>query len=82
MIELEGHTEGGFKTLPGDYGSWEVSMDEAKLARQWLLKDGVNDSQIVKISGYAGTRPLKDRQPSDRSNRRVTIMIRAGREPE
>ncbi|MBM3840920.1 MAG: hypothetical protein FJ398_23795 [Verrucomicrobia bacterium] len=79
-IELEGHTESGFKTLPGDYGSWEVSLDEAKLARQQLLKDGVTESQIIKISGYAGTRSLKDRQPNDRSNRRVTIMIRAGRE--
>ncbi|MBI2947931.1 MAG: hypothetical protein HYY23_09805 [Verrucomicrobia bacterium] len=79
-IELEGHTEQGFKPLPGDYGSWEVSLDEAKLARQQLLRDGVTEGQIVKISGYAGTKPLKDREPNDRSNRRVTIMIRAGRE--
>ena len=81
-IELEGHTEEGFKPLQIEYGSWEVSLDEAKLARRQLLKDGVTESQIIKISGYAGTRPLKDRKPDDRSNRRVTIMIRAGRESE
>ena len=81
-IELEGHTETGFKPLQADYGAWEVALDEAKLARRRLLENNVTETQIAKISGFAGTKPLKDRKADDRSNRRVTIMIRTGKESE
>lgn len=81
-IELEGHTENGFKPLQPDYTAWEVSMDEASIARRRLLEMGVTEAQIVKVSGFAGTRPLKEKKPEDPSNRRVSIMIRSGREPE
>ena len=81
-IEMEGHTEKGFKGQQSDYGSWEVSMDEAKLARRRLLEMGVTEIQIAKISSFGGTKPLKDRNSEDRSNRRVTILIRTGKESE
>lgn len=79
-IELEGHTEFGFKPLQPDYTSWEVSMDEAKIARRRLLENGVTEGQVTKISGFAGTKTLKEKKPEDPSNRRVTIMIRTGKE--
>ena len=79
-IELEGHTEKGFKAISTDYTGWEVSLDEASIARRRLLENGVNPAQIVKVSGFAGTKPLREKKDDDRSNRRVSIMIRAGRE--
>jgi chemotaxis protein MotB len=39
-IELEGHTEKGFKQIRKDYGSWEVSVDRAGTARRRLLDNG------------------------------------------
>ncbi|MDA1272987.1 MAG: OmpA family protein [Verrucomicrobia bacterium] len=81
QIELEGHTEEGFKPVRKDYGAWEISLDRASSARRRLLTQGVNNSQIIKVSGFGGTQPLKDRNSFDSSNRRVTVMLRAGKEP-
>lgn len=78
QIELEGHTEEGFEEISEDYGSWEISMDRASSARRLLLGNGVKDSQVIKMSAFGGTQPLKDRNSFDTSNRRVTVMLRAG----
>lgn len=76
-IELEGHTEKGFKPVRENFGSWEVSTDRANSARRRLVDNGVKDAQISKVAAYGGTRPLKNRKPEEPANRRVTIMIRA-----
>lgn len=82
QIELEGHTEEGFKPIRKDFGSWEISLDRAGSARRRLLRNGVGTNQIVKVSGFGGTKTLKDRNSFDESNRRVTVMLRAGKEPD
>lgn len=82
QIELEGHTEEGFKEIRKDYGSWEISTDRASSARRLLLGNGVKDSQIIKVSGFGGTQPMKDRNSFDSSNRRVTVKLRAGVLPD
>ncbi|MBI4661693.1 MAG: OmpA family protein, partial [Verrucomicrobia bacterium] len=76
QIELEGHTEKNFKPVRDGSGSWELSSDWAHTARRRLLQNGVRESQILKVTGYGGTKPLKDRKPEDRSNRRVSLLIR------
>ena len=81
QIELEGHTEEGFQKIRKDYGSWEISVDRANSARRRLLSHGVKPSQIIKVAGFGGSKPLKDRNSVDPSNRRVTVMLRAGKDP-
>jgi chemotaxis protein MotB len=81
QIELEGHTEEGFQKIRKDYGSWEISVDRANSARRRLLSQGVKPSQIIKVAGFGGSKPLKDRNSVDPSNRRVTVMLRAGKDP-
>lgn len=76
-IELEGHTEQGFKPIRADYTSWEISSDRANSARRKLLDSGVLETQIKKVAGYAGTKPLTGSNPKESRNRRVTIMLRA-----
>ncbi|MBM3832105.1 MAG: hypothetical protein FJ403_02285 [Verrucomicrobia bacterium] len=76
IVELEGHTEKGFKSVRANYGSWEVSADRANSARRLLAASGVKEMQISKVAGFGGTKPLKDRKPEDPTNRRVTIMVR------
>lgn len=75
-IELEGHTEAGFKDVRENYGSWEVSAARANSARRRLITHGVKERQILKVAGFGGTKSLKDRKPEDPTNRRVTIMVR------
>jgi chemotaxis protein MotB len=81
-IELEGHTEKGFKPIRNDYGSWEISTDRVIAARRKLLDNGVKESQVVKVAGFGGTKPLKgnERKPEDPANSRVSIMLRGGKE--
>jgi chemotaxis protein MotB len=80
-VELEGHTEKGFKPVRENYGSWEISVDRGNAARRKLIEHGVKESQVVKVAGYGGTKPLKgnERKPDDPSNSRVSIMLRGGK---
>lgn len=76
-VELEGHTESGFQAVKQNYTSWEVSTARANLARRKLLDNGVRETQIKKVAGFGGTKPLKGKDATDALNRRVTIMLRA-----
>ena len=76
-LELEGHTSSAFKPTEGR-DAWDVSSRRALAARKQLVDGGVKDHQFKKIGGFAGTVPVKGRDPKDPQNARVTIMIRAG----
>jgi chemotaxis protein MotB len=80
-IELEGHTEKDFKSSRPNYGSWDISTDRANSARRRLLENGVLESQVRKVAGYGGTKPLRNYKPQDSVNRRVTILIRGSSDP-
>jgi len=58
---------------------WELSANRANSARQLLLSFGVKPSQIRKISGMGSEQPLPDRPRDDPGNRRVAIVVRAGK---
>lgn len=77
-VELEGHTERGFKGPRDDYGPWELTADRANTARRGLLEHGVKVPQISKVAGYADTQPVPRFDPEDEINRRVTLMLKAG----
>jgi chemotaxis protein MotB len=76
LVELEGHTERGFKPLGDDYGSWEMSSDRANAARRFLVQNGMGEEQIRKVSGFADTMPMPGYPPSDQINRRVTTLLK------
>jgi flagellar motor protein MotB len=46
-----------------------------------LQSFGVKQSQIRKISGMGSEQPLPDRPRDDPGNRRVAIVVRAGKVP-
>jgi chemotaxis protein MotB len=75
-IEVEGHTEKGHSPPSEGYDNWDLSTDRANVARRKLLDHGVGLSQIVKVAGYADTRPVPKKPPEDEVNRRVTVMLR------
>ncbi len=75
-VELEGHTERGFKPVRDDYGSWELTSERANTARRSLLANGVKAPQIRKVSGFADTMPMPRFDPEDEINRRVSVMLK------
>lgn len=75
-VELEGHTERGFKAVREDYGAWELTTERANTARRSLLEHGVKEAQIRKVSGFGDTQPLPRYEPEDEINRRVSLMLR------
>lgn len=78
FVELEGHTPPGQPIKDDRYGPWELTADRANSARRELVDHGVQASQIRKVSGYADTQPMSDRDPEDETNRRVAVLLRVG----
>ena len=76
LVELEGHTEHGFKPVSEDIGAWEISSERANAARRALIQNGLSDGQIRKVAGFADTMPMPDRSAEDESNRRVTVLLK------
>ena len=77
-LELEGHTELGYRSTREHYGEWELSVDRANAARRQLLENGVRETQMHRVAGYASTQPMAGTQPDAPLNRRVTVMLRRG----
>ena len=74
-IAIEGHTDA---TPFGreDYSNWELSADRANAARRILMEQGLDDSRISQVRGFADQRLLKKDDPTDPSNRRISIIVR------
>jgi chemotaxis protein MotB len=75
-IELEGHTESNAESGTDQHDSWDLSTDRANAARRELEENGVVDSQISKVSGFADTVPMAGYAPTDEINRRVTVLLK------
>jgi len=76
-VEVEGHTEKGYKAVSADYTSWELSSDRANAARRLLVEHGVKWGQLAKVAGFSDTMPMPNYPPADEANRRVVMMLRA-----
>ena len=76
QVEVEGHTEAGHPPRNELYGNWELSTDRANSARRKLLEHGVPPGQIRQVTGYADEAPMRDLDPTDEVNRRVTVLLK------
>lgn len=74
-IVIEGHTD---STPYGraDYSNWELSADRANAARRILTEDGLDDTRISQVRGFADQRLLLKNDPTNPSNRRISIIVR------
>ena len=75
-VEVEGHTEAGYVPADPAYTAWELSADRANRARRTMVGNGIVDTQIRKVAGYADTMPMRGTQPTDDVNRRVDILLK------
>jgi chemotaxis protein MotB len=71
---IGGHTDSTKYPTPG-YTNWELSADRANAARRVLESSGVHPGQVQRVTGYADTIPLEDRDPNDPKNRRISIVV-------
>jgi chemotaxis protein MotB len=74
-ISIEGHTDSTPYSDSKTYGNWELSTDRANTARRIMEAHGVNPSQVVQVRGYADRKLRKPQQPTDASNRRITVIV-------
>src|SRR5665213_4361257 len=74
-IAIEGHTD---STPYGraDYSNWELSSDRANAARRILVQNGLDQDRISQVRGFADQRPLLKDDPTNPSNRRISIIVR------
>jgi len=73
---IEGHTDATPFSTEGDYGNWELSADRANSARRLLQSDGVRSDQVTQVRGYADQLLRVKNNPTDPSNRRVSILVK------
>lgn len=73
---IEGHTDATPYSADTSYSNWELSADRANAARRLLQQDGVRSNQVTQVRGYADQLLRVKDNPTDPSNRRISILVK------
>jgi chemotaxis protein MotB len=73
---IEGHTDSTPYSSDAGYSNWDLSADRANAARRLLQQDGVRVNQVTQVRGYADQMLRVKSNPTDPSNRRVSILVK------
>jgi len=76
ILLIEGHTDATPYSSDASYTNWELSADRANSARRLLQQDGVRSNQVTQVRGYADQFLRVKSNPTDPSNRRISILIK------
>jgi chemotaxis protein MotB len=74
-ISVEGHTDATPYSSGAAYGNWELSADRANMARRLMQANGVRANQIAQVRGFADQSLRKPLEPTDASNRRISLIV-------
>ena len=74
-ISIEGHTDSNPFSDSTVYGNWELSTDRANIARRLMESSGLRMGQVTQVRGFADHKLRKPLQPTDPSNRRITVIV-------
>ena len=74
-VSIEGHTDSKPFAARGNYGNWELSTDRANMARRLMQANGIGGQQVTQVRGYADQRLRKPSDPTDPSNRRISVIV-------
>jgi chemotaxis protein MotB len=72
---MEGHTDAKPFADSRGYSNWELSADRANSARRLMQSSGIRGDQITQIRGYADQRLRNPKDPTDASNRRISVIV-------
>jgi chemotaxis protein MotB len=78
---IEGHTDATPYSSDANYSNWELSADRANAARRLLQQDGVRSNQVTQVRGYADQLLRTKDDPTNPSNRRISILVKNGDGP-
>jgi len=73
---IEGHTDATPYSNSNAYSNWDLSADRANSARRLLQQDGVRGNQVTQVRGYADQMLRVKSNPTDPSNRRISILVK------
>jgi chemotaxis protein MotB len=73
---IEGHTDATPYSDGNGYSNWDLSADRANSARRLLQQDGVRTDQVTQVRGYADQMLRVKSNPTDPSNRRISILVK------
>jgi chemotaxis protein MotB len=76
LLLIEGHTDSTPYSDQNGYSNWELSADRANSARKILQQDGVRPDQVTQVRGYADQMLRIKDNPTDPSNRRISILVK------
>jgi chemotaxis protein MotB len=74
-VSIEGHTDSKPFSSDTNYGNWELSTDRANMARRLMQANGLGVNQVTQVRGYADQRLRKPDNPTDPSNRRISLIV-------
>jgi len=74
-IAIEGHTDSAPFGAP-EYSNWELSTDRANAARRIMQDFGLGPDRISQVRGFADQRLRDPSNPTNPSNRRISIIVR------
>jgi chemotaxis protein MotB len=76
VLLLEGYTDATPYSSDDNYSNWDLSADRANSARRLLQQNGVRPTQVTQVRGYADQMLRVKNNPTDPSNRRVSILVK------
>jgi chemotaxis protein MotB len=79
---IEGHTDATPYSNDASYSNWDLSADRANSARRLLQQDGVRADQVTQVRGYADQMLRVKNNPTDPSNRRISILVKNDNESQ
>src|SRR5579864_1705962 len=81
-LMIEGHTDARPFATGGNYSNWELSADRANEARRIMESSGLRPNQVIEIRGYADQRLRKPDDPTNPTNRRISVIVKSLPAPE
>jgi chemotaxis protein MotB len=80
---IEGYTDATpySGNIDTGYSNWDLSADRANSARRLLQQAGVRSDQVSQVRGYADQMLRVKNNPTDPSNRRVSILVKNDNAP-
>ena len=75
QVEISGHTDGR-KYQSGDYDNWRLSSARAQMAYYMLVRGGMEERKVEKISGQADMKLKLPDDPFAPGNRRIEVFLK------
>ncbi|MDX2027820.1 MAG: flagellar motor protein MotB [Alphaproteobacteria bacterium] len=74
-ISVTGHTDSAPFTAGSGRDNWSLSTARANISREFLVKAGVDEKRVARVSGLADRDPFVASEPMDARNRRISIVL-------